>query len=71
MDTNNDSRNNFIDVGLENVVVAGARVVEEPSRSGLKKVHKTSKSTKRLRESFFSRDQGRTRAVNRGEPEYQ
>ena len=37
---NNDSRKRFIDIGLENVVVAAAHVVEGPSRSGLRGVQK-------------------------------
>ena len=32
---NNDSRNSFVDIGLENVALAPARVVEGPSRSSL------------------------------------
>ena len=45
----NDSRSRFVDIGRETVAVAAARVVELPSRSGLKGIE-TSMSTKRLRE---------------------
>ena len=36
LEKKNDSRNRFVDIGLGNVAVAVARVVELPSRSGLK-----------------------------------
>ena len=36
----NDFRSRFVDIGLENVALAAARVVELPSRSGSKGVQK-------------------------------
>ena len=36
LEKKNDSRGRFVDIGLENGAVAAARVVELPSRSGLK-----------------------------------
>ena len=36
----NDSRNRFVDIGLENVAVAAARVVERPPRCSNKGVQK-------------------------------
>ena len=49
----NASRIRFVDIGLENVVVAAARVVELPSRSGLKKVQKR-RCRQNVSENHFS-----------------
>ena len=49
----NNSRKRFVDIGLEHVAVAAARVKKRPPRCSLK-VSKTSMSIKRLRESFCS-----------------
>ena len=38
LEKKDDSLNRFVNIGLENVAVAAARVVEGPSRSGLKGV---------------------------------
>ena len=40
LEKTNDSRNRFVDIGLENVAVAAARVVERPPRCSLKGGHK-------------------------------
>jgi hypothetical protein len=43
LEKKNDSRNRFVDIGLENVAVAAARVVERPPRcSNSVDVYKTS-----------------------------
>ena len=40
LEKNNDSRKRFVNIGLESVAVAAARVVDLPSRSGLKGAQK-------------------------------
>ena len=66
LEQNIDSRGRFVDIVLENLAVAAARVVELPSRNGLKGVQKTSMFTKRLRESFLFRFLRRARAAPPG-----
>ena len=40
LEKKNDSRSRFVDIGLENVAVAAARVVERPPRCSNKGVQK-------------------------------